>query len=82
MIDVKQQYKRLCFLAGRTAISFFGLPVAQNQAITTHLRQKPKGATCKGKLKSVIAESCPCSPRPVLRVFGRFAPQHAPELKS
>jgi hypothetical protein len=82
MTDVKQQYKRLCFLEGRIEISFFSLPVAQSQAITANLRQRPTRITYKNKLKSVIAESCPCSPKPVLRVFGRFAPQPAPELKS
>jgi len=82
MTDVNQQYKRLCFLEGRIEIYSFSLPVAQNQAITAHLKQRPKCITYKSKLKSVIAESCPCSPRPVLRVFGRFAPQPAPNLNS
>lgn len=82
MICIKQQDKRLCFRAVCTATGFFGLSIAPNQKDKAHPSSKLHGITSKTKIERFVRESCPSSPRPVLRVFGRFAPQHAPELKS
>ena len=73
MIYVEQEDKRLCVPDRCTATSFFGPATAQNQKATAHTSNKLQGIKCKSKRERVSKESCPCSPRPVLRFFGRFA---------
>ena len=82
MIYVEQQDKRLCFPAGCTATSFFGLSAALNQKATAHPSSKLQGITSKIKIERVTRRAA-LALRGLLRVFGRFAkPQHAPELQS
>jgi hypothetical protein len=64
MIYVERKDKRLCFPAGCTATSFFGLAAAINQKAAAHPGSKLQGITFKSKRERVITESCPCSPRP------------------
>jgi hypothetical protein len=81
MIYVERKDKRLCFPAGCTATSFFGLAAAINQKAAAHPGSKLQGITCKIKRERVTRRAA-LALRGLMRVFGRFAPQHAPELHS
>ena len=76
MIYVERKDKRLCFPAGCTATSFFGLAAAQNQKAAAHSSSKLQGITCKSKRERVTRRAALALPG-LLRFFGRFAPQHA-----
>jgi len=81
MIHVEQHNKRLCVLNGCTAASFFGLSAAINQKASEHPSSKLKGIASKIKMESLTRRAA-LALRDLMRVFGRFAPQHAPELQS
>lgn len=82
MTYVGQQDKRLCVqLRGPFACSF-GFAAAKYQNQIALQQGTINRLTYKIKIKSVITESCPSSPRPVLRIFGRFEPEHAAELNT
>ena len=81
MIYVKQQDKRLCGIAYCTAKNFFDLAVARNQKAAAHYSSKLQGTTYKIKIERVTRRAA-LALRDLRRFFGRFAPQHAPELQS
>jgi len=76
MIYVERKDKRLCFPAGYTATSFFGLAAAQNQTATAHSNSKMQCTTYKIKRARVTRRAALALPG-LMRVFGRFAPQQA-----
>ena len=76
MIYVERKDKRLCFPAGCTATSFFGLAAAQNQKAAAHSNSKLQCTTYKIKIERVTRRAALALPG-LMRVFGRFAPQHA-----
>ena len=76
MIYVERKDKRLCFPAGCTATSFFGLAAAQNQMATAHSSSKLQGTTCKIKRERVTRRAALALPG-LFASLGRFAPQHA-----
>lgn len=78
---VKQQDKRLCAPNRCTAKSFFGLSLALNQKVAAHSNSKLQGITCESKRERVTRRAA-LALRGLMRVFGRFAPQHAVELQS
>jgi len=77
----KQRDKRLCVRTGFTNVSFFRVILARYQNLSDWRNPKSNIITYKTKLGLIVTESCPSSPRPDASL-GRFAPQHAPELKS
>lgn len=79
---VKQRDKRLCVRTRVTDVAFFSLVIAKYRKIEASTAARNIALHLKLKLEVIVTESCPGSPRPVLRVFGRFAPQYAPELNS
>ena len=81
MIYVKQQDERLCGIAYCTAKNFFDLAVARNQKAAAHYSSKLQGTTYKIKIERVTRRAA-LALRDLRRFFGRFAPQHAPELQS
>jgi len=81
MIYVERKDKRLCVPAGCTATSFFGLAVTINQKPAAHPGSKLQDITYKSKRERVTRRAA-LALRDLMRVFGRFAPQHAVELQS
>jgi hypothetical protein len=81
MICLLRKDKKLCVPAGCTATSFFGLAAAINQKAAAHPGSKLQGITCKIKRERVTRRAA-LALRGLMRVFGRFAPQHAMELQS
>jgi hypothetical protein len=81
MIYVDQQDKRLCVPARCTATSFFGLSAMINQKAKAYLSSKLQSITFKIKIERVTRRAA-LALRDLRRFFGKFAPQHAPELHS
>lgn len=76
MIYLNRKDKRLCFPAGCTTTSFFGLAAAINQKAAAHPGSKLQGITCKSKRERVTRRAALALPG-LFAILGRFAPQHA-----